>query len=115
MSKIPRLFEMMSAKNLKPSKISELYGIPTSNFTEWKQGRMPSPERLAQLAEILETSTDYLLGKTDNPSPLSEIKENPHGLSEEDLHMFEKINAMPKEQQDIIKNLIDQLHSKNNP
>jgi hypothetical protein len=41
---------------------------------------------LVQIAEILKTSTDYLLGLTDNPYPKEPTRNAKELLKEKDLH-----------------------------
>jgi len=43
-------------------------GIPNSTLSGYERDyRNPDPELLAKLAELYEVSTDYLLGRTDDP------------------------------------------------
>lgn len=62
-------------------------------MTDFKNGKTTlSIAQLEAVAEILSTSTDYLLGKTDDPTPAGQ-KEKPasgeaDGLSEEELELI---------------------------
>ncbi|AFC28360.1 hypothetical protein PM3016_1435 [Paenibacillus mucilaginosus 3016] len=47
--------------------------------------RKPDPEALKRIADILETSTDYLLGRTNDPAPLPEVKDP---LDDPDMDLF---------------------------
>jgi len=43
--------------------------MSTSKGTAWKGGAYPKGENLAKLAEYFNVSADYLLGRTDDPTP----------------------------------------------
>lgn len=61
-----RLRELRKAKGLTQTELGEKVGVKQNTFTNWENGkREPSFEKLFLLAEYLDTSTDYLLGKTD--------------------------------------------------
>lgn len=65
MTKIPKLFELMTEKNITSAKLSADTGISAGNISDWKSGRSkPSPEKLLILSEYFEVTTDYLLGKS---------------------------------------------------
>ncbi len=53
---------------LTAKKLSDDTGISTGNISDWKSGRsMPTASKLVILADYLDCSVDYLLGRTDNP------------------------------------------------
>jgi transcriptional regulator with XRE-family HTH domain len=43
--------------------------------------RIPPPDVVAQIAEVTGVSTDYLLGRTDNPIPPSAVQENDQDIA----------------------------------
>jgi len=50
--------------------IAENTGIPSSNISRYETGeRKPDIETLLAMADFLGCSVDYLLGRTDEPSP----------------------------------------------
>ncbi|NLG33616.1 MAG: helix-turn-helix transcriptional regulator [Syntrophomonadaceae bacterium] len=58
--------------------LSEKTGIPSSNISRYESGkRQPDIYTLRKLADLLECTADYLLGRTDNPPDSS-----PSGLEE---------------------------------
>ena len=68
MANIDKLFVRISELKLKKKKVSDATGISTGNLSDWKKGRcLPSAEKLEKLADYLDCSVDYLLGRTDNP------------------------------------------------
>lgn len=69
MANINNLFTRIVELNLTAKKVSEATGISTGNLSDWKGGRcLPSADKLEKLADYLDCSIDYLLGRTDNPN-----------------------------------------------
>lgn len=68
MVKLDNLFKRISEQGLNAKRLSEATGISTGNISDWKSGRsMPTAIKLDILADYLDCSVDYLLGRTDNP------------------------------------------------
>ena len=68
MVNLDNLFKRISERGLNAKKVSEATGISTDNISDWKSGRsMPTAIKLDILANYLDCSVDYLLGRTDNP------------------------------------------------
>ena len=68
MVNLDNLFQRLSDKGLNAKKLSEATGISTGNISDWKSGRsLPSATKLDVIADYLDCSVDYLLGRTDNP------------------------------------------------
>ena len=59
-SKIPRLFELMENRDTKAKDIVQATGIAQSSFTDWRKGKMPSPDKLKILADYFNVSIEYL-------------------------------------------------------
>ena len=73
MINLDNLFFIIKEKGLSASKVSDDTGISTGNISDWKKGRsMPTAAKLDILANYLDCSVDYLLGRTDRP----EISQN---------------------------------------
>lgn len=61
-----RIKELRRKFNLTQDEMADQLGIKRSNFSSYETGRtIPPSDKLGQIASILKTSTDYLLGKTD--------------------------------------------------
>ena len=68
MPKIDNLFQRIEELKTTAKAVSVATGISTGNISDWKNGRcFPSAEKLVLLADYLDCSVDYLLGRTDNP------------------------------------------------
>lgn len=62
-----RLYGMCEQKGCKPNTIAKAVGLSTATATKWKNGAIPNGEALSKIADYLDCSVDYLLGRTDNP------------------------------------------------
>lgn len=62
-----RLYSMCLTKDCKPNTIAKAIGLSTATATKWKNGAIPNGEALKKIADYLDCSVDYLLGRTDNP------------------------------------------------
>ena len=86
MSNLNNLFIRINDLGLNAKILSENTGISTGNISDWKSGRsMPTAKKLISLADFLNCSIDYLLGRTNNPEINSETVKLP-------LIVPEKIN-----------------------
>lgn len=110
-----RLKEMRKQNNLTMLQLADKLGVGKSTIAGYEGAeRRPSQDRLKELALIFNTSTDYLLGITDDPTPrnndstdLMQILKSDHfhiegrKLSEEDkdllLSILERISKEEKE------------------
>lgn len=73
---IDRLLSLCTENGTDISNVLRSLGLSTSKGTAWRKGSVPNGEILLMLAEYFKTSTDYLLGKTDDPTPAGQ-KEKP--------------------------------------
>lgn len=75
MANVNNLFIRMDEMGISGSNVSEATRISTGNISDWKAGKcLPSADKLVKLADYLDCSVDYLLGRTDNPN-INNIKE----------------------------------------
>ena len=64
----PRLKDLRNDKNLLQKDIAELLGISQTVYSRYERGSQTIPvEHLIALADFYHTSTDYILGRTNNP------------------------------------------------
>ena len=81
-----RLKEIREDKDLTQKEVSKMLKIDQSNYSKYELEKTNIPiETLKTLADFYETSTDYLLYRTDNRKPYSKsiIKEDERPLSKE--------------------------------
>lgn len=62
-----RLRHRREALGLTRHHVALLTGEREDNIKRWEGGVAPRAQTLAKLAQSLQTSTDYLLGLTDQP------------------------------------------------
>jgi len=77
--------------------------LDKSSFFNWeRRGTIPSGDVVAKIADYFHVSTDYLLGRTDDPSPVGEVK-TPTPDAEDDplrsalLYNFSQLNREGQE------------------
>ena len=69
-----RLKNLRKKAGLTQKQIAEKLQVGQNSYSNWEKGkRTPIQPTIEKLAEILNTSTDYLLGKTDIPDRDLEI------------------------------------------
>ena len=87
-SKVPALFEVLEHKGISGTQLAAGIGVSTGNIFDWKSGRSaPKPEALRKIADYLNCSTDYLLGRT----PVPDVT-----LSEKEQQLLEAYKAHPE-------------------
>lgn len=74
-----RLQACCKESNTTVTALLQTIGLSTSKGTAWKGGSVPRSDVLYKLAEVLQTTPAYLMGETDDPSPL------PSGAWEADM------------------------------
>ena len=83
-----RLKEARLRANLTQDALAELIGTDARRIWSYESGKnKPNGEVIALLAQQLETSTDFLLGLTDDPSRA----EKPFKLSHDELKVLTAI------------------------
>ena len=64
-----RLNEACALRGEKLTPIIAELKMSSGNLASWKQGNTPRADTIQKLAKRLNISSDYLLEKTDDPSP----------------------------------------------
>lgn len=63
-----RFYNTCITRGTKPNPVAQEIGISSGIITKWKtSGTLPNGETLIKLADYLDCSVDYLLGRTDDP------------------------------------------------
>jgi transcriptional regulator with XRE-family HTH domain len=105
------LKKIRESKNITQSRLSIEIGVPQQTISSYESGKSkPSIKTLCKMAEFLNTSTDFLLDKTDIIHPINQLVSN--GLHKEELQLISMFRKLPtNRQRQIIGNisgLIDQ-------
>ena len=63
-----RLVQLKTERNLLQKDIAKGSGIPLRTYSYYEKGKIyPPSNTLVKLADYFNVSTDYLLGRSDNP------------------------------------------------
>lgn len=82
----------MEEKRLKNADIAKILNITGAALTKWKNGAMPTIDKLAILCEYLNVSADELLGLETKPDQPDEISKDEKQL----LEHYRKSNEQGK-------------------
>ena len=63
-----RIKELAKKRGVNLQKVSEDLGFSTNYLYSLKNKKTPSADHIAKIAEYFNVSTDYILGRTDNPN-----------------------------------------------
>lgn len=63
-----RLISLQKERNVLKKDIADAMGVSVMGYYRYEKGeRQPTADKLVSLADFFKVSTDYLLGRTDNP------------------------------------------------
>lgn len=80
-----RIKELAKKQSLSINLLEEKLGYSRNTIYNLKNSK-PSTERISEIADYFNVSTDYLLGRTDNPAIASDDKTNKYlGPAETEL------------------------------
>ena len=66
-----RFFNLCVSKGTKPNPLAKEINISSGILSKWKNtDALPNGESLAKIADYLDCSVDYLLGRTDEPNSI---------------------------------------------
>lgn len=75
---LDKITEELKNNGKNQKELCDFLKISKNNYTDWKSGKSSSYKKyLPEIAEFLDVSVDYLLGKTEN-------KKNPPAAAEEE-------------------------------
>lgn len=64
-------YKLCEEKSIKPNAVAKVIGVSNATCTKWKNGAVPNGETLLKLADYLNVSVDYLLGRTENSQTIN--------------------------------------------
>ena len=74
-STLEKIKELAKKRGISLAKLEESLGYSTNYFYTLKT-KTPNSDRLQEIADYFNVSTDYLLGRTDNPAIAKDDKAN---------------------------------------
>lgn len=67
-----RLIELRQKRGLTQREVAQFLGVDRTTYVKYERGDSePNFDTILRLADFFETTTDYILGKTDTPIPYS--------------------------------------------
>ena len=84
-----RIRELRRARGLNQEALAKILRVNRSAVSKYENEEIPlNDELLGTLADYFSVSTDYLLGRVENPSPRREKEKAPSELSAEEALML---------------------------
>lgn len=110
-SDIDRIKTLIKEKGMKQKHICAQLGLSETYLSNIKNGKdRMTCERLKKIAEMLDTTTEYLTGHTDDPSP-REPKPPKAELSDDQQELLQRLLSLSGDEQkrafDMLKLLLD--------
>ena len=69
----PRLKDLREDRDMVQKEVAALLGIDQRVYSNYETGKREIPTRFViKLADFYNTTTDYILGRTNNPAPLKQ-------------------------------------------
>jgi transcriptional regulator with XRE-family HTH domain len=98
-----RLKKARELRSWNQAELGEKAGMPASSIAHFETGtRKPSFESLRRLANALAVTTDYLLGRADNPE-----------LAQAGDPLFRDIGKLSGDDREIAKDFLEMLAKRN--
>ncbi len=72
-----RIKELRKKRNITQIRLSIAAEVSQETISAYESGKAePKMEKLIKIADFLNTTTDYLLGRTNDDSPLNDVMNN---------------------------------------
>lgn len=103
-----RFYDACIEKGTKPNPVAKKIGVSSGVVTKWKNdGTLPNSDTILKIANHLECSVDYLLGKTDTKE--KPLTENGQELDEEEQRIYNMIISLSPEKRKLAEQYLDAL------
>lgn len=109
-----RLTAIRKMKKLKQKDVADTLHLERSTYSGYESGKSkPSIKKLIELADFFNVSTDYLLGRTDNPIILNVIYDVEEDIDlykikiAEDISTWDKYISMESSDKKAVNEFID--------
>ncbi|WP_099974482.1 helix-turn-helix domain-containing protein [Lactobacillus terrae] len=100
MTTFDRVKKIAKERGYTLQQLAEKAELGTNSIYHWKT-KTPSTENLSKVADVLNVSIDYLLGKTDTKSKNKTVE-----ITDDDVLMTFEGKEVSKEYREIIKRLL---------
>lgn len=100
-----RIKEIAKIRNISIKQLLIDVGLGFNTMSNMKTS-MPKADNLAKIADYLNCSVDYLLGRTDNPSAVATTTKNTltitdERITEEEYEIIKKYRSQPEYQESV--------------
>lgn len=93
-----RIRWLREKKDYKQNIVARKLGITPYQLSRYESGKSkPDPELIAKFADFYEVTTDYLLGKSDNPNPVDKNENDKIFFMDKIAKEFPDIDLMFKD------------------
>ena len=101
------LYKACENVGIKPNPMAKSIGISSASVTKWKNGAIPNGEILKKIADCLNVSVDYLLGREP------EQKEStPNAIRDA---LVNRIESLSDHQSELLLAFLDGLQAESSP
>lgn len=104
MTTFDRVKMLAEKQKISIVELEERLGFGRNSLYSWKK-KTPNGESLRKVADYFHVSTDYLLGRTDDPSPFSEQQKDGENIAA--FFRLNTANMDPDEREEIESELKD--------
>lgn len=102
-----RIHNIIDDRRITQTKLASDIGIKTATLNNYMLGKAKFPsEIIKRIAEVLDVSSDYLLGLTDTP-------ERPIRLSKTEKRMIKAMRSLYRDQQEAVLNQVQFFQKQN--
>lgn len=92
-----RIKQTRIKRNKTQDEMAEILGMTRGGYSSYETGKnVPPADKLGLIADKLQVSTDYLLGRSDLPFQIYSVVEE-DGLSEEEKQLMKKFMSQSEE------------------
>lgn len=101
-----RIKELAKKRGVNLQKVSEDLGFSTNYLYSLKNKKTPSADHIAKIAEYFNVSTDYILGRIDNPNLPTESVTTANGRTVDLSNLRERVvlfDGKPLSDEDVDK------------
>lgn len=92
---------LLNERGITPYRLAKDTGISPSTLSDWKNNKsVPKNDKMQKIADYLNVSVDYLLGKTDIPKVQNIVVTDKNGnqmaLDDETLEYIDSLRTRPE-------------------
>lgn len=87
-----RLRKLRERKNLTQKRAASIFGITNFQMSRYENGQSnPDPDLISKFADQFEVTTDYLLGRTDDPGLSLDTETKGYDATNDLLKLFDEV------------------------